>query len=155
MHKAVHFHIPLDLSDAPTRHNYVLGLWQNHIERILAGWVDELAVPIHRGHQVTGFTQGDTGVTVALSDDNVLRAEYLVGCDGGRSVIRKAAGIDFPGWDATTSWLIAEAEMSEEPPWGFRNDAVGAHAIGKLEHRARVVLIEQGVGSGEPSLRCP
>jgi 3-(3-hydroxy-phenyl)propionate hydroxylase len=154
-HKVVHFHVPLDISDFPTRHNYVLGLWQNHIERILAEWVGELAVTIHRGHEVTGFAQDETGVDVALSDGRSLRAEYLVGCDGGRSLIRKAAGIEFPGWDPTTSWLIAEVEMAAEPEWGFRNDAVGAHAIGRLEDgRARVVLTEQHVGTAsEPTLR--
>src|SRR5258707_2457303 len=99
--------IPLDISDFPTRHNYGLGLWQNHIERILAGWVDELEVPIYRGRDVTGFAQDDGGVDVELSDSTSLRAEYLVGCDGGRSVVRRAAGIEFPGWDATTSALIA------------------------------------------------
>ena len=111
VHKVVHFHVPLDISDFPTRHNYVLGLWQNHIERILADWVGELAVPIYRAREVTGFTQDDAGVDVELSDGQRLRSEYLVGCDGGRSLIRKAAGIEFPGWDATTSWLIAEVEM--------------------------------------------
>jgi 3-(3-hydroxy-phenyl)propionate hydroxylase len=85
----------LDISDFPTRHNYGLGLWQPRIERILAGWVGELAVPIYRGREVTGFAQDDTGVDVALSDGQSprsLRAQYLVGCDGGRSLIRKAAG---------------------------------------------------------------
>jgi len=76
-----------DISDFPTRHPYALGLWQNHIERILAGWVGELAVTIYRGREVTGFAQGDTGVDVALSDGQRLRAQYLVGCDGGRSVV--------------------------------------------------------------------
>jgi 2-polyprenyl-6-methoxyphenol hydroxylase-like FAD-dependent oxidoreductase len=47
----------LDINDFPTRHNYGLGLWQNHIERILAGWVGELAVPVYRGRDVTGFAQ--------------------------------------------------------------------------------------------------
>ena len=89
--------VSLDISDFPTRHNYGLGLWQNHIERILAGWVRELRVPIHYGREVTGFAQDDTGVGVGLSDGRSLRAEYLVGCDGGRSRIRKAAGIAFPG----------------------------------------------------------
>src|SRR6266511_2128470 len=107
----VHFHIPLDISDFPTRHNYVLGLWQNHIERILAEWVGELAVTIYRGREVTGFAQDDTGVDAELADGQSLRAQYLVGCDGGRSLIRKAAGIEFPGWDPTTSALIAEVEM--------------------------------------------
>ena len=91
--------IPLDISDFPTRHNYGLALWQSHFERILAGWVGELGVPILRGREVVGFAQDDTGVDVELSDGTSLRAEYLVGCDGGRSVIRKAAGIDFPGLD--------------------------------------------------------
>ena len=156
VHKVVHFHVPLDISDFPTRHNYVLGLWQNHIERILADWVGELAVPIYRAREVTGFTQDDAGVDVELSDGQRLRSEYLVGCDGGRSLIRKAAGIEFPGWDATVSWLIAEVEMSEEPAWGFRHDAVGTHAIGRVEDggRARVVLTERQIGStSEPTMR--
>jgi 3-(3-hydroxy-phenyl)propionate hydroxylase len=156
LHKVVHFHVPLDLSDFPTRHNYVLALWQNHIERILAGWVGELAVPVYRARDVTGFTQDDAGVDVELSDGQRLRSEYLVGCDGGRSLIRKAAGIEFPGWDPTISWLTAEIEWSDEPEWGFRRDAVGTHAIGKLEgeRRARVVLTERHVGSdSEPTLR--
>jgi 3-(3-hydroxy-phenyl)propionate hydroxylase len=156
VHKVVHFHVPLDISDFPTRHNYVLGLWQNHIERILAGWVGELAVRTYRAREVTGFTQDDAGVDVELSDGQRVRSEYLVGCDGGRSLIRKAAGIEFPGWDATVSWLIAEVEMSEEPAWGFRHDAVGTHAIGRVEDggRARVVLTEPRVGpDSEPTLR--
>ena len=157
VYKVVHFNrIALDISDFPTRHNYVLGLWQNYIERILADWVGELAVPIHRGHKVTGFVQDDAGVDVKLSDGQSVRAQYLVGCDGGRSLIRKSAGIEFSGWDPTTSWLIAEVEMSEEPEWGFRHDAVGSHAIGRVEDggRARIVLTERQLGSAsEPSLR--
>jgi 3-(3-hydroxy-phenyl)propionate hydroxylase len=143
-HPVVHFHIPLDISDFPTRHNYVLGLWQNHIERILAEWVGELNVSIYRGREVTGFAQDDTGVDVALSDGRSLRAKYLVGCDGGRSLIRKTAGIEFPGWDPTTSWLIAEVEMADEPKWGLHQDAAGIHGIGKMENgrSARIVLTE-------------
>src|SRR5690348_11573752 len=117
--------IRLDISDFPTRHNYGLALRQNHIERILAGWVDELAVPIYRGREVTGFVQDETGVNVAVSDGLSLRAQYLVGCDGGRSLVRKAAGIEFPGWDPTTSSLIAQVELAEEPVWGTRRDAKG------------------------------
>jgi len=120
--------IPLDISDFPTRHNYGLALRQNEIERILAGWVDELAVPIHREREVTGFAQDDTGVDVELSDGQSLRADYLVGCDGGGSLIRKAAGIEFPGWDPTTSNLIAEVELAEEPEWGLRRDVLGIHS---------------------------
>jgi 2-polyprenyl-6-methoxyphenol hydroxylase-like FAD-dependent oxidoreductase len=148
--------IRLDISDFPTRYNYGLGLWQNHIERILAGWVDELAVPIYRGREVTGFEQDDTGVNVAVSDGLSLRAQYLVGCDGGRSLIRKAAGIEFPGWDPTASSLIAQVEMDQEPEWGLRRDAVGVHALSRLEGGpVRGVLVtEQQLGhTGEPTLR--
>lgn len=152
----VHFNtMTLDIGDLPTRHNYTLGLWQDRIERILAGWVDELAVPIHRGLEVRGFAQDEAGVDVQLSDGQSLRAEYLVGCDGGRSLVRKAAGIDFPGWDPTTSWLIAEVETSAEPAWGIRQDASGIHGIGKGDGgSARIVLTERELRhDSEPSLR--
>jgi 2-polyprenyl-6-methoxyphenol hydroxylase-like FAD-dependent oxidoreductase len=159
--------VPLDISDFPTRHNYGLGLWQNHIERIMAGWVGELAVPIYRGREVTGIAQDDTGVDVDLSDGQSLRAEYLVGCDGGRSLVRKAAGIEFPGWDPTTSSLIAEVEMAEEPEWGIRHDAIGVHSFNRLEYEirdgevvymdrgpVRVMVTEQHPGAtSEPTLR--
>jgi 3-(3-hydroxy-phenyl)propionate hydroxylase len=159
---------PLDISDFPTRHNYGLGLWQNHIERILAGWVGELAVTFYRGCEVTGFAQDDTGVEVELADgESSLRAEYLIGCDGGRSLIRKAAGIEFPGWDPTTSALIAQVEMAEEPELGIRRDARGTHALGKVEYEIRdgeviykeggtvgVMVTEKRVGATtEPTLR--
>jgi 2-polyprenyl-6-methoxyphenol hydroxylase-like FAD-dependent oxidoreductase len=147
--------IPLDISDFPTRHNYVLGLWQSHFERILAQWVDELGVPIRRGCEVVGFDQNDRGVDVELSGDASLRADYLIGCDGGRSLVRKAARIDFPGWDPTTSWLIAEVEMDEEPEFGFRHDRVGTHAIGRRQpgEPVRVVLTERHLEhTGDPGL---
>jgi 3-(3-hydroxy-phenyl)propionate hydroxylase len=143
--------IPLDISDFPTRHNYGLALWQNHIERIMADWVGELPVKFCRGREATGFAQDDAGVDVELSDGTSLRAKYLVGCDGGRSLIRKQAGIDFPGWDASTSYLIAEVEMAEEPAWGIRRGEKGVNALGKLEggKRVGVVLVEPHVGKGD------
>ena len=147
--------IPLDISDFPTRHNYGLGLWQSHIERILAGWVDEKAVPVYRGRDVTGFTQDDTGVDVALSDGQSLQADYLVGCDGGRSLVRKAAGIDFPGWDPTVSNLIAEVEIAAEPEWGVRRDAIGIHGVSRLGDagKVRIMVTEQYIGrTDEPTL---
>jgi 2-polyprenyl-6-methoxyphenol hydroxylase-like FAD-dependent oxidoreductase len=157
----------LDISDLPTRHAYVLGLWQNHIERILAGWVAELAVTIYRGREATGFTQDDSGVDVELSDGQSLRADYLVGCDGGRSLIRKAAGIEFPGWDPTTSSLLAEVEMAEQPELGIHRNAFGVHSFGKVKYEIRdgeivymdggpvgVMVTEQHVGpTTEPTLR--
>jgi 2-polyprenyl-6-methoxyphenol hydroxylase-like FAD-dependent oxidoreductase len=155
-----------DISDFPTRHPYALGLWQKHIERILAGWVGELPVTIYRGREVTGFAQDDTGVDVALFDGQRLRAQYLVGCDGGRSLVRKAAGIDFPGWDPTTSALLAEAEMTEEPELGIRRTPSGMHALGKVEYEIKdgevvyqkggtvgVMLTESEIGTREPTLR--
>jgi 2-polyprenyl-6-methoxyphenol hydroxylase-like FAD-dependent oxidoreductase len=159
--------VRLDISDFPTRHPYGLGLWQKHIERILAGWVDELAVTIYRGREVTGFAQDDTCVDVELSDGESLRADYLVGCDGGRSIVRKAAGIEFAGWDPTTSSLIAEVEMTEAPELGIRRDARGIHALGRVEYEIRdgeviyadegpvgVMVTEEHVGAtDEPTLR--
>jgi 2-polyprenyl-6-methoxyphenol hydroxylase-like FAD-dependent oxidoreductase len=155
----------LDIGDFPTRHNHVLGLWQSHIERILAGWVDELSVTIYRASEVNGFAQDQTGVDVALSDGRSLRAQYLVGCDGGRSLVRKLAGIAFPGWDPTISNLIAEVEMTEEPPLGVRHDSRGSHAIGRNEYEIRngevifkdagplrVMVTEQQLETGEPTL---
>ncbi len=127
----------LDLSDFPTRHPYTLGIWQSKIERILAAWITELPVHMYYGCEVTGFAQDDTGVDVELFDGGSLRAQYLVGCDGGRSVIRRAAGIEFPGWDPTISHLIAEVEMTEEPELGIRRDAIGVHGLSRLEYEIR------------------
>ena len=157
----------LDMSDFPTRHPYTLGIWQNKIEGILAAWIAELPVRVFPGCEVTGFAQDDTGVDVRLSDGEPLRAQYLVGCDGGRSLIRKAAGIEFPGWDATTSSLIAEVEMTEEPELGIRRDEKGTYALGRREYEVRdgevvyadsgpvgVMVTEAHVGStDEPTLR--
>jgi 2-polyprenyl-6-methoxyphenol hydroxylase-like FAD-dependent oxidoreductase len=89
--------------------------WQNQIERIMADWIAELGVHVRYAREVTGFAQDEDGVDVHLADRGSLRAQYLVGCDGGRSLIRRVAGIEFPGWDPTRSSLIAEAEMREGP----------------------------------------
>jgi 2-polyprenyl-6-methoxyphenol hydroxylase-like FAD-dependent oxidoreductase len=158
--------VTLDLSDFPTRHPYGLGLWQNHIERILAGWAGELAVRIYREREVVGLAQDDAGVDVRLADGRSLRAQYLVGCDGGRSLVRKAAGIEFPGWDPTTSALIADVELAEQPEMGIRHDAIGTHAFGRREYEIRdgkvvfkdtgpvgAMVTERQPGSGEPTLR--
>jgi 3-(3-hydroxy-phenyl)propionate hydroxylase len=127
----------LDISDFPTRHNYGLGLAQQHIERILAGWVTELKVPIRYGSELVGFVKHDAGVDVALADGQSLRAQFLVGCDGGRSLVRKAAGIDFPGWDPTTSNILAEVEMTEKPPYGVHRSAAGPYAFGREEYEIK------------------
>jgi 2-polyprenyl-6-methoxyphenol hydroxylase-like FAD-dependent oxidoreductase len=148
--------ITLDISDFPTRHNYVLALWQSQFEPILADWVGELRVPILRSREVVGFAQDDTGVDVEVSGDTSLRAEYLVGCDGGRSLVRRAADIDFPGSDASTSWLIAEVEMDEEPELGMRREGGGIGPVNPTEGGGpfRVVLTEEHVEhTSEPTLQ--
>ncbi len=142
--------IPMDISDFPTRHNYGMALLQSNFERIMSGWIEELGVRILREREVTGFMQDGSGVEVALSDGTSLGAQFLVGCDGGHSVVRKAAGIDFAGWDPTTHWIIAEVEMDEVPEFGLR----GGGGIGPAEDgRVGVTLIEPEVNrSGEPTL---
>ena len=146
----------LDISDFPTRHNYVLALWQKDIEVILAGWVDELGVSILREHEVVGFTQDGTGVAIELAGGTTLRGDYLVGCDGGRSVIRKAAGIDFAGFDASRSYMIAEVEMDAEPPIGIRPEGGGIGPVDREKGGSPygVVLLEAEVEhAGDPTLR--
>ena len=131
-HPAAGFaYIQLDVGDFPTRHNYVLALWQRDFERILAAWIDELRVPILRGDEVVGLAQGDSGVDVELAGGTSLRADYLVGCDGGRSVIRKTAGIDFPGVDPSTSFVIAEVEMASAPEIGVRPEGGGIGPVNR------------------------
>jgi 3-(3-hydroxy-phenyl)propionate hydroxylase len=145
----------LDISDFPSRHNYILALWQSRFEPILAGWVEEFGVPILRGGEVVGFAQDGAGVDVEVSDDTTIRAEYLVGCDGGRSLIRKAAGIDFPGWDPTSSFLIAEVEMDEEPEVGMRPEGGGIGPVNREESGGPygVVLLEKDVEhTSEPTM---
>lgn len=139
--------IPLDIADLPTRHNYGLGLPQYRTEHTLAGWLGELRVPIYRGRDVTGLAQDDAGVDVELSAGPPLRAAYLAGCDGGRSVVRKLAGIEFPGWEPSTSCLVADVEMDEEPEWGMHRDG-GFHSFFKLEEAGpvRVMVTEPQVG---------
>jgi 2-polyprenyl-6-methoxyphenol hydroxylase-like FAD-dependent oxidoreductase len=151
--------IRLDISDFPTRHPYGLALWQNHIERILAGWVEEQNVPIYRKCEVAGVAHDSTGVDVHLSDHQQLRAGYLVGCDGGRSTVRKSVGIEFPGWDATMSYLLAEVEMAfesgAEPEWGIRHDTLGVHALSEPTDggHVRAMVTEQHIGPGsDPTL---
>ena len=147
--------IRLNISDFPTRHPYGLALMQHRFEEILAGWVSELGVPVYRGREVTGFAQDDAGVTVELAAGHALRARYLVGCDGGRSLIRKAAGIAFPGWDPSITCLIAEVEMAEEPEWGLRRDRHGAQSLTRMgDGPVGVLVTEPYVGqTDEPTLR--
>jgi 2-polyprenyl-6-methoxyphenol hydroxylase-like FAD-dependent oxidoreductase len=146
----------LDLSDFPTRHPYGLALWQTHIERLMGEWVTELGVPVHYGQVVSGIAQDEERVEVELAGGGALRAEYLVGCDGGRSLVRKAVGIDFPGWEATRSTLVAEVRMSPQPEFGIHRTALGIGGIGPTADgggTVRAVVPEGRLEQGdEPSL---
>ncbi|RFA15591.1 hypothetical protein B7R22_06475 [Subtercola boreus] len=164
----------LDISDFPTRYPYGLGLWQNRVEAILAGWLAQLGVTIRYGSEVIGVEavagraeaegaaaseaapNADPRVTVHLADGSRLRAEYLVGCDGGQSLVRKGAGIGFEGWDATVSNIVAEVEYTDEPAWGMVQGERGTHGIGPVEpgrSTIRVVVTESELRQGgEPTL---
>jgi len=144
----------LDKSDLPSRYAYSLGIWQTQIERILADWIDELGVKVYRRCEVTGFAVDESGVAVSLKDGRTLRAQYLAGCDGGRSLVRKHAGIDFPGWAPSLSYLIVECDMVEEPKQGVQHGERGVQALGRLEDgRIRGVITEQSLKQGdEPTL---
>ncbi len=133
----------------PTRYSYVLALWQSEFEKIMADWVAELGVTTRRSCEVVGFSEDPGGVDVRLSDGTTRRTHYLVGCDGGRSVVRKAAGIDFGGLPASTSWLIAEVEMDGNPAMGFTHTSEGTHAIGRRgpDEPIRLVIQQPYVAS--------
>jgi 3-(3-hydroxy-phenyl)propionate hydroxylase len=105
---------------------------------------------------VVGFAQDDTGVDVEISGDASLRAGYLVGCEGGRSLVRKAAGIDFAGLDPSISWLIAEVEMDEKSKIGMRREGGGIGPVNLVEGGAlfRVVVTEKHLEhTSEPTMR--
>ncbi|MCU1482723.1 MAG: hypothetical protein JWQ19_3509 [Subtercola sp.] len=176
--------VTLDIGDFPTRHPYGLGLWQNRIEAILAEWIGELGVTIEYGCEVTAVEPDDTGVTVRVAGghpyaeatdaetavgsvneaaqtagEHTLRAQYVVGCDGGRSLVRKAAGIAFEGWDATVSNLVAEVEYTIEPEWGMRKDkdGGGSNGIGPIENGSSIIRVvvtesELNQGASDPTL---
>lgn len=149
---SVHF----DISDFPTRHPYGLALLQKHTERLLVEWIEELGVKIYRGREIIGFTQDEARVDISLADGEPARALYLVGCDGGRSLVRRTAGIAFEGWDPTVSHILAEVEVKETPPnWGLFHDATGMHGLSLVEGGplVGVMITEPDVNrTREPSL---
>jgi 2-polyprenyl-6-methoxyphenol hydroxylase-like FAD-dependent oxidoreductase len=98
-----------------TAHPYVLGIPQPTTERLLTEHATELGVEIRRGCDVVGLSQDDHGVTVDLADGTHVRSRYLVGCDGGRSTVRKLLGVGFPGEPAGREWLSGEVELTAPP----------------------------------------
>lgn len=146
---------PLPVEALPTRHPYTLALGQSGVERVLAGWVEELGVTVRRGIEVVGLTQDGDGVDVQLAGGKVRRTAYLVGADGGRSAVRRAAGIELVGAEATRSYLVAEVEVREETPAGIRLDDLGVHALNATGEGGTVgvVVTEAALRTGgEPTV---
>ncbi|GEL16705.1 rifampin monooxygenase [Pseudonocardia asaccharolytica] len=98
-----------------TAHPYVLGIPQTTTDRLLAERATELGAEIRRGCELVGLSQDDHGVTAELADGTQLRSRYLVGCDGGRSTVRRLLGVGFPGEPARAEWLLGEMEVTEDP----------------------------------------
>lgn len=138
----------------PTRHPYTLGLFQNHIERLLLDWITELGVTVRRSVDVAGVEQDDDGVTLALAGGDDLRARFAVGADGGRSTVRKALGVGFDGVGATRTSIIAEVRVREELPAGVRHDERGTHGVGLMADgvTARMVVGEGEVRRGDAGI---
>ncbi|MGN9908844.1 rifampin monooxygenase [Phytohabitans sp. LJ34] len=95
-----------------TAHPYLLGIPQPVTDRLLTEHAIEVGTEIRRGHELVGLSQDGDGVTVELADGTRLRSRYLVGCDGGRSTVRKRLGVDFPGEPARIEWLLGEVEVT-------------------------------------------
>ncbi|MFI9722860.1 FAD-dependent monooxygenase [Streptomyces sp. NPDC052396] len=117
----------LDFDESESRHSRPLMILQSAIERLLEEWATELGVRVRRSSELTGIHQDEAGVTVELGTAEAapatLRARYLVGCDGGRSTVRKLSGIGFPGTPATMTALIGDVELpdlTEEYIWARR-----------------------------------
>ncbi|MFE9840266.1 FAD-dependent monooxygenase [Streptomyces goshikiensis] len=111
--------IPLGIGDLPTRHPYALAIHQSRVEHLLEERAGELGVRLRRSAEVTGLRQDETGVEVEIAGSGGtewLRAGYLVGCDGGRSAVRKLAGIGYPGTPATVTALLGDVKLTDPPP---------------------------------------
>ncbi|MFH8798290.1 rifampin monooxygenase [Streptomyces sp. NPDC017936] len=94
-----------------TAHSYVLGIPQTVTDRLLEEHATELGAEIRRGSELAGLSQDDHGVTVELADGTRLRSRYAVGCDGGRSTVRKLLGVGFPGEPSRVETLLGEMEV--------------------------------------------
>ena len=98
-----------------TAHAYVLGIPQTITDRLLAEHATEVGVEIRRGCELVGLSQDEDGVSVELADGTRLRSRYLVGCDGGRSTVRKLLGVGFPGEPSRVETLLGEMEVTAPP----------------------------------------
>lgn len=139
-----------------TAHSYVLGIPQVVTDRLLAEHAAELGADIRRGCELVALKQEDDGVTVELSDGTQHSARYLVGCDGGRSTVRKLLDIGFPGEPNRVEWLLAEAELTT--PWEEVAPAVAEirktevrFGIGPFENNIyRFVVPTRELSAGRP-----
>jgi 2-polyprenyl-6-methoxyphenol hydroxylase-like FAD-dependent oxidoreductase len=107
--------IPKPAPQLDTAHAYVLGIPQTVTDRLLAERAAELGAEIRRSCELVGLSQDDDGVTVELADGSRLRSRYLVGCDGGRSTVRKLLGVGFPGEPSRVETLLGEMEVGVPP----------------------------------------
>ena len=142
-------------------------LARNHIERVLAGWVGELSVPIYRGREVTGLPRTTPAWTSSCRTACRCGRNISPGATGDAAWSVRQPASSFRGWDPTTSSLITEVELDGEPEWGIHRDALGTHALGRVEYEIRdgevvygdsgpvgAMVTEGHVGSaGEPTLR--
>ena len=138
---------PLDLTAMDTDHPYTLGIAQTRVEELLEQWLAERGVPVRWGHEVVGLQQDGDGVDVTVRTDGEhqhWRVGYLAGCDGSRSVVRKCAGIGFPGTPATTYWLLADVELTNpaDLPYGVTEGEHGAVFVIPRPGYVRIVLDE-------------
>ncbi|GAA5165784.1 FAD-dependent monooxygenase [Amycolatopsis dongchuanensis] len=105
----------LDFAVLDTPFPYTLFLPQVRTEELLEEHARALGADIRWGHRVTGLAQDGDGVTVEVEGGERLRAQYVVGCDGTRSTVRQAAGIGFPGTDATVWGWLGDVVLDEPP----------------------------------------
>jgi len=139
---------PLSLASLDTDHPYTLGIPQTRTEQLLEEHALELGVPIRRGHELVDAQQDAHGVTVEVCgpDGNyALRAAYLAGCDGGRSTVRKCAGISFPGTNATGSWLLGDVVVADPAslPVGSHRTPNGSVVVIPRPGYVRIITAER------------
>ncbi|TCK20263.1 rifampin monooxygenase [Pseudonocardia endophytica] len=148
--------------DLDTAHGYVLGIPQPVTDRLLTEHATELGAAVRRGCEVVGLEQDDDGVTAELADGSRLRSRYLVGCDGGRSTVRKLLGVGFPGEPTRIETLIGEVDIGVDPetvtevvaevrktrPWF----GVGPNPTGGGTYRLVVPAAEASGGREAPTL---
>jgi 2-polyprenyl-6-methoxyphenol hydroxylase-like FAD-dependent oxidoreductase len=143
--------LPIDLTVFEEDHFAARGIPQYRTERMLEGWTAELGVPLKRGYEVTGYRETQDNITVTFDGPDGPgedTAAYLVGCDGGRSTIRKLAGIDFPGPEPTRGFYTADVTGITTKRRRIGEDLPGGSMIMAMDLEngvTRVVVHERGM----------